>query len=123
MIIQAGLGELDFMDSVDVEDVFEVNEMILGLFADRNVAPLNSFAEGFNDVAFTIKEDSDVIPACEFLVRTRITNFFAKANHAAGPAGTVSEDEISGKRIVHLFTREEGFSQSRIERDRARIAT
>jgi len=58
---------------------------------------------GLDDVAIFIDENSDVIPTREFFVRTPITNSFAKANHAAGPAGTVSEDEVSGTRIGYLL--------------------
>jgi Carboxyl transferase domain len=70
----------------------------------------------FMMIAIFVDEYSDVIPAREFFVRTPITNFFAKANHAAGPTGTVSEDEISRKGIVNLLAREESLNYSRMKR-------
>jgi hypothetical protein len=116
MFVEAGLGELYFMDAIGIDDVFEVDDLIFGLFVDGNVALLNAAAEGFDDVAFFVDENSGVIPAREFFVGTPVTDFFAKANHAAGPASAVSEDEIAGARIDNLFAWREGSNRSSMKR-------
>lgn len=107
VVVEAGLSEFDFMGSIDIDHVFQVYDMIFGVYVDRNVAPLNPSAEGFDNVASFTDENSGVIPACEYFVRTPVTDFLTKANQTTGPAGAVSEDEIAGTRIGDLFARRE----------------
>jgi hypothetical protein len=83
------LGELDFMDAIYIDDVFEMYDMIFSLSIDRNVALLNVTAQSFDNVTFLIDENGGMIPASEYFVRTPITERFAKTNHAASPAGAV----------------------------------
>ena len=80
MIVETGLSERDFMGTIDIENIFQMYDVIFGLSIDRNVSLLDSAAEGFDDVAFFVDEDGGMIPACEFLVAAPVTDRLAKTN-------------------------------------------
>ena len=116
VISEASLGELDFMGAIYIDDVFEMYDMIFSLFVDRNVAPLNATAQGFDNVTFFVDENGGMIPASEYFIRAPVTQHLAKANHAAGPAGAVGEDEIAGARVDHLLARPKVQNRSGMDR-------
>jgi hypothetical protein len=118
VVVEAGLSELDFMGSIDVDHVFEMDNMIFGFYVNQNVAPLNTTTERFDNVASFTDENSGVIPAREYFVSTPVTDFLTKANQAAGPAGTLSEDEIAGRRVGDLFAGPEGSDRPSVKRRR-----
>ena len=116
VIVKASLGELDFVGAIYIDDVFEMHDMIFSLFVDRNVAPLNATAQGFDNVTFFVDENGGMIPASEYFIRAPVTQHLAKANHAAGPAGAVGEDEIAGARVDHLLARPKVQNRSGMDR-------
>ena len=61
MVVEASAREFNFMDAVDIHDIFEMDDMILGVFVDRNVSLLNASAEGFDNVAVVADEKRDVV--------------------------------------------------------------
>jgi hypothetical protein len=93
-----------------------MDDMIFGLFVDRNVALLNSATKSLDNVAFCIDEDSRVIPAREYFVGTPVSDRFAKAYKATSPTIAVSENEIAGARINDLFACRKSLDRSSVKR-------
>ena len=79
MIVEAGLGEFDFMVAIGIDNVFQMYDMIFGVYVDRNVALLNATAEGFDNVASCTDENSGVIPAREYLCQDPSNGFSAES--------------------------------------------